>query len=683
MIKEKMNRIKIYSSGAILAMLFLLSGCPDENDGLVNPPSQAETVNIRFINLAGDYSPRTVQFTDESIGPIAYAQTSTADNPPDDSVQVSIQKNGQEEYKKELQVKFFRKLTYTFFAIPSSPSDSTHPRDVDSVVVINSSLTIPDVTNDGFVRLVNLYPDTTTNFSLTLGCAGGSSLASGIRYRGVSSAEPVLSGENTFSITYFQDGTTKSLGLFGLTTDAKGEYSYVIIENQSGEPEVYILDELDQTEMAFSKAVPIESKETFIRNINFSSRDFDINLDEQIIAASPQQYQISDYNTFEACGGTSVSSILSISQGDTIGYSTTNLEVLKNYTLYSFDTQDSVRQVLAPPFRLFDDKTGKSVIRVINGHPDYQGITVSFGARKLTGIEDSENPEDELSYGETIARDVKFGRVSDVGVFESGFAPITIFEASQPAKYITGINKELLPGKSYSIIIYKDNQGEPAVTLIEDEDVEKEITVSEPGVFVQVVNAVAGSESVRVGLGNIIDQSYADLFYSLNFATVIPVEQTEIKINGVTKPLDVEENKRILIVASGTEDNEVILTYSYDPLEKEDSNYKIRFLNASTEIDNITIARYDLVDCPNCPILANDIKFGELSFIQEVITESKISLYIYKPEDLEERYHRVDDLKLNFNKAFTVVFTGNSFLGNIEDDDNTNNGYSIILIQEF
>ena len=93
--------------------------------------------------MAGDYSPRTVKFTDESIGPIAYAQTSTADNPPDDSVQVSIQKNGQEEYKKELQVKFFRKLTYTFFAIPSSPSDSTHPRDVDSVVVINSSLTIP------------------------------------------------------------------------------------------------------------------------------------------------------------------------------------------------------------------------------------------------------------------------------------------------------------------------------------------------------------------------------------------------------------------------------------------------------------------------------------------------------------------------------------------------------------
>ncbi len=678
-----MNKIKIYSSASILAMLFFLSGCPDENDGLVNPPSQAETVNIRFINLAGDYSPRTALFTNQTVGPIAYAQTSEAGNPPDDSVRVTIQNNGQDEYKKDLQVKFFRKLTYTFFAIPSSPSDSTHPKEVDSVVVINTSLTIPDVTNDGYVRLLNLYPDTTSNFSLTLGCAGGTSLAGGITYRGVSSSEPVLSGENTFSISYFKDGATQSLGLFGLQMDQKGEYAFVVIENESGEPEVYVLDELNKSELAFNKATPIESKETFIRNINFSNRDFDINLDEQLIATSPQQYEISDYLTFEACGGTSISTLTSISQGDTIGYGTTNLEVLKNYTLYSFDTQDSVRQVLAPPFRLFNDNTGKSVIRVINGHPDYQGITVSFGARKLSGVEDSESPEDELSYGETIARDIKFGRVSDIGVFESGFSPITVFESSQPAKYITGINKDLLPNKSYSIVVYKDNNGEPAVTIIEDEDINKEIQVSEPGVFVQVVNAVAGSESVQVGLGNIIQQSFADLFYSLNFATVIPVSQKEIRINGATQQLDVEVGKRILIVASGTEGNEEILTYSYDPLEKVDSHYKIRFLNASTEIDDITVARYDLVDCPDCPILANAIKFDELSFVQEVFSEAKISLYIYNPDNLEERYHRVDDLKLNFNKAFTVIFAGNSSLGDNEDDDNTNNGYSIILLQEF
>ena len=197
------------------------------------------------------------------------------------------------------------------------------------------------------------------------------------------------------------------------------------------------------------------------------------------------------------------------------------------------------------------------------------------------------------------------------------------------------------------------------------------------------MNAVAGSESVQVGLGEIIKQNFADLFYSLNFATVIPVQQTEVRINGVTTQIDVEEGKRILIVASGTEGNEEILTYSYEPLEKVDSHYKIRFLNASTEIDDITVARYDLTECPDCPILANAIKYDELSFVQEVFSEAKISLYIYNPNNLEERYHRVDDLKLNFNKAFTVVFSGNSSLGNNEDEDNTNNGYSIILLQEF
>ncbi|MER3329614.1 MAG: hypothetical protein RIF34_08570, partial [Candidatus Kapaibacterium sp.] len=162
-----------------------------------------------------------------------------------------------------------------------------------------------------------------------------------------------------------------------------------------------------------------------------------------------------------------------------------------------------------------------------------------------------------------------------------------------------------------------------------------------------------------------------------------PIGSTEISVNGKKETIVVEKGKRLLIVASGTTDNEKILTYQSDPIDKKDNFYKIRFLNASTDVDKITVARFNLVDCPGCPIWANNVKSEELSFLQEVTSEAKISLFVYNPDDFAILYHRVDDLKLNFNKAFTVIFTGNKSLGNNNDDDNTNNGYSVVIIQEF
>lgn len=673
-----MHKFKLYSSTLILTMMFVLSGCPKENDNLVNPPSQAETINIRFVNLAGDFESRSLRMTDDETQVLAYAQATESYNPPDDSTKATVLKNGNEEYSPEKLLKFFRKLTYTYFALPTSPGDSLHPLPVDTLIGMNTSLTIPDVTNDSYVRLVNAFPDTSSSFSLVLGCAGGVSLASNLNYRNISTAAPVLSGENTFSVVYSHDGINESLGLFKLTMTPRGEYAFVVVKSNTGEPKVYSLDEKDPTAGAFKLADEVVEKTTNIRTINFSSKNFDVSLDNELIVSEPAQNMIGDYKLYTACGGTTVSSLNAVSNNDTLAQEFTSLEVLKNYSLYLFDNADKVKQILAPPFKVFDDKEGKSVIRVINGHPDYEAITVSFGARKSvsSGVE-------ELSYGETIARNVKFGNYSGVGVYESGLSPITIFESTQPAKYITGVNFDLKPDKSYSMILYKKDDGTDGFTIIEDEQVNIPVNVIEPGIFVQVVNGVAGPNSVKVGIEPIISESFTELFYSLNFATVLPVGQTDITVNGKSETINLEKGKRLLIVANGTEGNENILTYQYDPLEKQDDRYSIRFLNAVTQIDKVTISRFDLVDCPTCPILVSDLNYGELSMIQKVESEARISVFIYQPSDFGVVYHRVDDLKLNFNKAYTVVFTGNTMLGNSEDDDYTNNGYTIVLIQEF
>lgn len=96
-----MKNIRIYSSALILTLVFALSGCPEENDSLVNPPSQAETVNVRFINLAGDNQPRSLKMTEFVTPDIAYAQSSETFNPPDDSTFAMVIKGGNEEYYPE------------------------------------------------------------------------------------------------------------------------------------------------------------------------------------------------------------------------------------------------------------------------------------------------------------------------------------------------------------------------------------------------------------------------------------------------------------------------------------------------------------------------------------------------------------------------------------------------------
>jgi len=671
-----MQKIRIYSSALILTMIFALSGCPEENDSLVNPPSQAETVNIRFINLAGDNQSRSLRMTEYETPEVAYAQATETFNPPDDSTKATVLKGGRDEYGPENQIKFFRKLTYTFFALPTAPGDSLHPLPVDTLIGMNSSLTIPAVTNDAYVRLVNTYSDSNSTFSLVLGCAGGSTLAPGVRYRGYSSSEPVLSGENTFSVIYNRNGISESLGLFRLDMVPRGEYSFVVVKDQTGNPKVYALDELSPAASAFGPAQEVAAKTTNIRTVNFSSKTFDVNLNSELIVSNPTKNHISKYTEYTACSGTSISSITAVNGNDTLSSMFSSLEVLRDYSLYLFDEGDKIRQILAPPFKVFGEAEGKSIIRVVNGNPDYEGITVAFGARKVESDED-------LRYGETIARNVKFGSTSSVGIFESGLSPITVFAATQPAKYITGVNYNLEKDKSYTMVLFKKDDGSPGFTIIEDKDENKQVVEAEAGVFVQVVNGVAGPESVRIGIEPLISEAANELYYGLNLATVLPIGAAEISVNGKKKSINIESGKRLLVVASGTTGDERILTYQYDPIVKFDNLYKIRFLNACTEINRITVSRFNLVDCPACPILANNIAYDELSFLQDVNSEAKISLFVYYPEDYANLYHRVDDLKLNFNKAYTVIFTGNSSLGNNDDSDNTNNGYSVVIIQEF
>ncbi|MER3329280.1 MAG: hypothetical protein RIF34_06850, partial [Candidatus Kapaibacterium sp.] len=177
-----------------------------------------------------------------------------------------------------------------------------------------------------------------------------------------------------------------------------------------------------------------------------------------------------------------------------------------------FDEGNNVRQVLAPPFKVFGEAEGKSIIRVINGNPDFEGITVAFGARKVES-------EEDLIYGETIARDVKFGNTSAIGIFESGLSPITVFASTQPAKYITGVNYDLKKDKSYTMVLFKKEDGTPGFTIIEDKDEDKPVDEIEAGVFVQVVNGVAGPESVRIGIEPLISESANELYYGLNLAT--------------------------------------------------------------------------------------------------------------------------------------------------------------------
>ena len=639
-------------------LLFLFSSCAKENNNLVNPAMIFETVNVRFLNFAGDEKPRTLVLDKTtSFSNIAYNTISNFSNPPSDSVYIEVLNNGVVEFNTgELKHKFARNTRYIIMALPS-PLGSPNYKVVDTIVKIQTTSVAPYDTNECYLKMFNANNDTSCTYTLLLGCPNDSAIISQLQYKKSSGIRNIYKGTRTFSILKNTSNDTTLLGVYQL--ELKGSKQYVIIINKKDE--VFFVDELSEEPNILLHPQVITERDAYIRVINLSSTDITINnIPGGEIVSNLNPNFIDKYHKISTCNNRDRDKIQLIANAvctDTVKYP---FEVFNKYTAIALDAKGKAgnKLVLVAPNRIaINNVSNKAIIRVINGNYEKSGINVSIGAREA-------NNENGYESGNVLAKALTAGNVSNGVTFEGGVLPISVFTSTEPAKYLFSSNVFVENNKSYILVIdFKDGDGQ--LTLIEENEELKPIEFAEQSVFVQIVNVVNNIKQSSIEINNLL--SKAKLYMSNSLATFVPVGNTTITINGKEINFTATASDRVIVIASGTKDNTDIFAIKSKYLGATDKDYKRRYINAAYDVPLLRVKS----DSTNNYILQENISYKTASQVETFTREKKFALFFENQID-GKFLSKAADLMMTLRKNYSVIFYGSK-----------STSYNILILQEY
>lgn len=670
-IYQKINTI--FSFLVIFVLSFLITACPDENENLVNPPPNSSTVKVRVINLAGDKEPRELKFDDYSFGVLPYLSVTNAVNPPADSVDLTIYKNNTLEFEQFRKQRFTRNLRYTLFILPSGESDSVQ-RVVDTVISISTSIVRPTEINKSNIRVFNSINDSNTTITLKQGCQNGQTIGLNVSYRSASIFSSVISGKNSFTIIQNSNGKEQILGTYEILLEEFLEYTIVIAKNLNGQTVVYLLDDNGEMQNAFNKIEPLTNTQTQLRAINLSKNDIILkdNLGNSVINnLNPNSY--TKYNLVTACSGSSLDKFIASSNGQEETFFT-SLELNQKFTTLHYNTkisnEDKLKTLVIKEFKMFENWSGKSLIRVVNLYQSETALTVSVGTRSDASIK-------SLNYrsGEILASELPYETISGISITQSGYFPITVFAASQPINYLTGVIENIEQNKSYLLIINGSNGEKPTINLIEDyydsDGQNSTITNSEEGVFYQIVNANSDLEFIKVELGNIITN--ANLYYGTSISGVVKAGTQKVNFGNKERNYNFAGNTRPIIVGIGNKDNQDMIDATTNISNLKGRELRRRFINATQDVDAMSVYINDNSESAIAEI--SGILQNAITDYKIDNTDNKMTMY-FRNTNTQDSLSRVTDVKLSFTKGYTLIYAGK------KSNDNKV-GYNLIIQQEF
>ena len=513
-----------------------------------------------------------------------------------------------------------------------------------------------------YLKVFNAIPDTTSTYTLTLGCPNGNTLAGAVNYRGVSATQELKYGTYPISLMKNRAGGQDILGLFSVDLADQMQYCLILKRNDEGKEEIWLLDELNSTTTNLSKANELPQRVTSIRAVNFSSNSISLKKDDEFIANNLQSNQIGDYSDLSACETKYNDTLIAYISDEEKSRVSASLEVLEKYTAFVFDSASSIAHftILAQPFNLYEDISGKAIIRVINYAYKLPGLTFSLGARN--------NSTSSLGYtsGEVLASALTSGSISSPVLIQAGMLPITVFTSTQPAKYIFGTNYEVEAGKSYVIAFFNDSNGDNKFTVIEESEKNLPVEYLEEGSFVDIIHLYPGNQYVNISIPSILNSVKIDFTTSL--ATVVPVGNTQVTINDKSIDLDAQVKNRNLLIAAGSKDDLEILSIISEPMGATINNYKRRFINCCKEIPAMSVR----IDCDTCSLIAERVLYSKATAIETVDRERKLSLFFINSDD-NKLLQRLADLSLVIGKNYSIIFGAGQKAGE----------YSIVVQQEF
>jgi len=697
MFEEKMKQYSLYRyAPLVLIGIFLLSSCAKENDALVNPPLVSETVNIRFLNLSGDETPKTLVLEKQSrYENIPFKFLSEAQHPPADSVLIQVFSGNNLEYEREQRQKFARRTNCIFVALPSR-SDSPEMENIDSVFIIQTTILRPDDTNQCYIKFLNVNPDSRITYSIKLGCPNGENVFSSnqianFNYRQSSGVQEIYEGKRVVSIikNLPQGGDTNAprtelVGIFELDLKRLGQYILIVDKYD----DVFFIDELATGAMYLQPLHSIEERNAYIRIVNLSSEmitvsktpggELETNLNPNFIA---------QYNTIPTCDATSLDKIVLTLNGENTDSLYLSFDVYQKYSIFAFDKIGSKASkiVAVPPISdRMVKKSDSAIVRVINGNYELGGITVSIGAREST---------DTLGYssGKTLTVNLHEGEISNEEYIKGGSnIPIAVFTATQPTKYLFSSNVSIEDGKEYVIAIdYSDGLGR--LVAIEQDDELQPFSFAPQSAFVQIVNVVTGANQVNFSILNLI--SKGTIGHDNTATTFVPLGNNSITINGKTHNFNATRNERILIIASNDVNNTDVFDIQSPNLGATPQTLRHRFINASADTP---ILQINSSGPPDTVALQANILYQSAGNILTQWRERKYTFFFFNQNELKDAIEiaiekangnekreteelarikyllRVGDLLMTFNKNYSIIFYGNR-----------TSRYGITVVQEY
>lgn len=648
-----------YFFGCLLILL-LLSSCAEENENLVNPATIYETVNVRFLNFAGDEGVRTLVLdNDLHFDNIAYNTISRSSNPPSDSVTIDVVKQGTIEFSSgEVKHKFARKTRYIIVALPS-PLNAVDYKPVDTIVKIQTTSVSPYDTNECYLKMFNANNDTSCTYTLLLGCPNDSAIIKNLHYKASSGIKNIYKGIRTFSIVKNTPSDTTLLGVYELELLASRQYAIIINKKD----EVFFVDELSDNDNILLNPKVVTERDAYIRVINLASVPITVNnVPGDEIVSNLNSNFIDQYHRISTCSHRDKDQIQLVANSvctDSVKYP---FEVFKKYTVLALDYNEKAagKLILVAPNRVASNNTlNKAVIRVVNGNYNNSGINVSIGAH------DASN---EFGYeaGNILAKTLIAGNVSNEVAVEGGNLPITVFTSTEPAKYIFSANVFVENNKSYILVIDYTNQ-KGRIALISEDDELKSIEYYNPSVFLQVVNVVENLQYANINIKNVLTDAKLNRENAL--ATFVPVGNNTITINGKTHEFNAEETDRLLIIASGNSSDIDIFNIKSKTLGASSNDYKRRYINAAYDVPLLRV-KSDSANTSNS-ILQESIAYKTASDVETYTREKKFTLFFENQQD-GNFLIKSTDLLMTLRKNYSVIFYGSK---------KTN--YNILILQEY
>lgn len=657
---EKMEKImkRIIFLG-LISIAFLFNSCIEEDPDLVTPPSIADYVEIRFINLSGlDESeksvPRSLDFEKSgSIGPIEFGQTSALQRPPLDSAVLGITSDGQDEYRMDKRFKFARDLKYTFISLPTARGSDTTDH-VDTLISITTTTIIPENSLNAYLKFVNGNPDSTISYSVTLGCQNGQSIFTSVKYRSAAANQAVRSG--VIGVTLIRNSPEGSdvIGLFELELVKRGQYSLLVYEDYDGTERLMLLDQMDGELSALKPVIEIEQKQTNLRTINLSGETIDVGLVDGIDYFEPsadnlQNEFISENTTVTACRSNSLDTIqVMSSDGSKAARHTKSLEVMENYSLIVFkaNSDTTFNTVLIEPLRLDISRAGKAVVRIVHGALYQEGMTIALGARLDTS-------SGEFKSGEVLTSQLAYGETSEPVLLDPGNKPVLAFTSTEPAKFRQGVNFDFQPGKNYVLIITSDGANKENITIIEDEQVTESIQYLDAGGLVQIINCAPEYNNLEIHAEPHLGK--ADLFYATSLVTIMPEGNHTLTAGEANYTFDVDPEKRTLVVLASSDGVIDPFHFTAYPMNPTPKSYKTRYINAKPGVD-LAIKEAET----DSTYIDRNIQYKGVSPVTHtVVFEKRVSLE-FIDESTMEAMLTLGDIQFSFNKAYSVIFDGQS-----------------------